>query len=67
MAPLTAQQQAWRARVERLIALMEPGLDLVLAIGERISRIAEPEDRDYSPPRRLRAEPQRPAVTRPRG
>lgn len=51
MAPLTPQQQANRARVEALIRLMEPGLNLVLAVGERISRIAEPEDHDYYPPR----------------
>jgi hypothetical protein len=51
MAPLTPQQQATRARVESLIRVMEPGLNLVLALGERISRIAEPEDHDYYPPR----------------
>jgi len=55
MAPLTPQQQANRARVEALIRLMEPGLNLVLAVGERISRVAEPEDHDYYPPRPVSA------------
>jgi hypothetical protein len=64
MASLTAAQQATRARVETVIRLMAPGLDLLLAVGERIARIAEPEDSDYLPPRRLSAERPRPAVTR---
>ena len=54
MAPLTPQQLAWRGRVETLIRLMEPGLDLMLAVGERIARVAEPEDLDVlATPRRL--------------
>jgi hypothetical protein len=53
MAPLSPQQQQLRGRIETLIRIAEPGLNLVLAIGERISRIAEPEDHDYYPPRAL--------------
>ena len=64
MAPLTPQQLAWRGRVEALIRLMEPGLDLLLAAGERIARVAEPEDLDYSPPRRLGDDRPRAAVSR---
>jgi hypothetical protein len=64
MASLTAAQQSTRARVETLIRLMAPGLDLLLAVGERIARIAEPDDSDYLPPRRLTADRQPPAVTR---
>ena len=30
---------------------MAPALDLVLAVGERVSRIVEPEDVEYYPPR----------------
>ena len=45
---LTPVQRARQARFERLIALAAPALDLVLGIGERISRIAGPED-DYYP------------------
>jgi hypothetical protein len=64
MAALTPQQQAWRGRVEALIRLMEPGLNLILAVGERIARVAEPEDLDYYPPRRLSDDGHRPAVPR---
>jgi hypothetical protein len=43
----TPQQQALRDRVERLIALAAPALDLVLAAGDRLSRILGPEDEYY--------------------
>jgi hypothetical protein len=49
MAKLTPTQQATRARVEGLIALAAPFLDVVLGFGERISRIAEPTDHEYYP------------------
>ena len=49
MAPLTPDQRRTRDRVETLIRLMAPGLNLVLAAGERISRIVEPEDSEYYP------------------
>ena len=32
---------------------MAPGLDAVLAAGDRISRLVEPEDHDYYPARPL--------------
>ena len=51
MAPLTPDQVRRRERVESLIRLAAPGLNLVLAVGERISRLAEPEDHEYYPPR----------------
>jgi hypothetical protein len=51
MAPLTPEQRRNRERVERLISLAAPGLNLLLAIGERVSRIAEPEDSEYYPVR----------------
>jgi hypothetical protein len=51
MAPLTADQLRTRQRVEGLIRLMSPALDVVLAVGDRVSRIVEPEDADYYPPR----------------
>lgn len=41
-----------RGRIEALIGLAAPVLDLVLAAGDRISRIAEPDDRGYLPVRR---------------
>lgn len=46
MAPPTFKQQARRARVESLIGLAAPLLDLMLAAGDRVSRIAGPPD-DY--------------------
>jgi hypothetical protein len=51
MAPLTPGQLRTRQRVEGLIRLAAPALDLVLAVGERVSRIVEPEDVEYYPPR----------------
>jgi hypothetical protein len=36
--------------VERLIRLAAPALDLVLAVGDRVSRIIEPRDSGYYPP-----------------
>ncbi len=40
-----------RSRVETVIGLAAPFLDLVLAAGDRISRIAEPNDYEYYPVR----------------
>lgn len=51
MAPMTPAQLRTRQRVEGMIRLMSPALDVVLAVGERISRIVEPEDVEYYPPR----------------
>ena len=48
---LTPVQRQRRDQVEGLIRLMAPVLNLVLAAGERLSRIAEPEDTEYYPPR----------------
>jgi hypothetical protein len=46
--PPTPQQLRTRARFEALIGLGAPVLDLVLAAGDRISRLAGPPD-DYIP------------------
>ena len=51
MPELTPAQERRRAAVERLIKLTEPGLNLILAAGERISRLIEPEDHEYYPAR----------------
>jgi hypothetical protein len=60
--PSTPQQLRTRARFEALIGLGAPILDLVLAAGERVSRIVGRED-DYIPIRaasdRLELEPSR--------
>lgn len=49
MAHMTPGQLANRDRVEAVIGLAAPFLDLVLGVGERISRIAEPADTEYYP------------------
>ncbi len=41
-------------RIERVIGLMAPLLDLLLAAGDRISRVLDPDDPDYAPPRMAR-------------
>ena len=63
MAELSDRQRATRARFESLIGAAAPLLDIVLGVGERISRIAEPTDHEYYPvragsERRLEAGPQ---------
>ena len=49
MARMTPAQRAWRRRFEDLIALAAPALDLVLAAGDRASRLVASEDYDYYP------------------
>ncbi len=45
----TPQQRIWRARVEALIGMAAPALDLVLNVGDRVSRTLAPGDNDYYP------------------
>ncbi len=62
--PLTPGQQRMRERFESLIGLAAPALDMVLAVGERISRFAEPADYEYYPVRpREEREPGRDGTT----
>ena len=49
--PLTPEQRRRRDQVETLIRLVAPGLNLVLAAGERLSRLVSPEDDEYYPVR----------------
>jgi hypothetical protein len=51
VAKLTRDQLRTRERVETLIRLMAPGLNLILAAGERLSRVVEPDDPEYYPAR----------------
>lgn len=51
MAALTPDQLRTRERIDALIRVMAPALDVVLAVGERISRVVEREDAEYYPPR----------------
>jgi hypothetical protein len=48
---LTPDQRRKRERVETLISIAAPVLNLVLAFGDRLSRIVEPEDSEYYPVR----------------
>lgn len=48
---MTPDQLRTRQRVESVIRVIAPALDLVLAAGDRISRVVEPEDVEYYPPR----------------
>jgi hypothetical protein len=59
VAHRTASQLANRRRVERLIRLAAPALDVLLYAGDRLSRVAgrseippEPARRRLEPPRR---------------
>ena len=51
MAQLTSDQLRTRERVESLLRLAAPALDLLLAVGDRVSRTLEPDDVEYYPPR----------------
>ena len=57
MAVRSPSQLANRARIERLLRIAAPVLDLVLAAGDRVSRVAGRNEIDPEPSRRsLRAE-----------
>jgi len=51
VSKLTPDQLRTRERVETVIRLVAPALNLVLAAGERLSRIVEPDDPEYYPAR----------------
>ena len=55
--PLTPEQRRRRDQVESVIRLMAPGLNLMLAAGERLSRLVSPEDDEYYPVRSGTVEP----------
>jgi hypothetical protein len=60
---MTPGQLRTRQRIEGVIRLMTPALDAVLAVGERISRVVEPEDVEYYPPRVTHESPPPPKQT----
>ena len=60
---MTPGQLRTRQRIEGVIRLMTPALDAVLAVGERISRVVEPEDVEYYPPRVTHESPPPPKKT----
>jgi hypothetical protein len=51
MARMSARQMTIRRRVEGLVRLAAPGLDLLLAAGEQLSRLSgtDPASREWSP------------------
>ncbi len=58
--PLTPEQRRRRDRVELLIRLMAPGLNLILGAGERLSRAVSRNDDEYYPVRRGSIDPELP-------
>ncbi len=52
MATLSPAQRRWRARIEAMLRITAPALDLMLAAGDRLSRAVERDDLDWVPPRR---------------
>ncbi|HET9471420.1 MAG TPA: hypothetical protein VFO24_09975 [Usitatibacter sp.] len=59
MAKLTPEQVRRRERVEGVIRLVAPALNLMLAVGERVSRVVEPDDAEFVPTRLAGAERRR--------
>jgi hypothetical protein len=57
MAPLSPEQVRTRRQVESFIRLIAPALDVVLAVGDRVSRVVSRDDIEYYPPRMRREEP----------
>jgi hypothetical protein len=62
MPPPTPGQVRNRERVERVIRLAAPALDLVLTVGDRVSRMIEPQDVEYYPPRLSESPPPPPRI-----
>jgi hypothetical protein len=53
VAVLTPSERATRRRIESLIRLAAPALDLVLFAGDKVSRFAGRNELDPEPPRRM--------------
>ncbi len=51
MAQPSPAQRLWRRRIESVLHVAAPALDLVLAAGDRLSRAVERDDLDWVPPR----------------
>ena len=65
MATLTPEQRRTRDRVETVIRLAAPALNLVLLAGERLSKLVEPEDPEYYPARTERPDDDQPTPPPP--
>jgi hypothetical protein len=53
VAHRTPAQLAWQRRIEGVIRIIAPVLDVVLFAGEQVSRVAGRNEIDPDPPRRL--------------
>jgi hypothetical protein len=49
--PAPSPNPKLRRRIETMIRLLSPALDLMLAVGDRVSRVLERDDPDYVPAR----------------
>jgi hypothetical protein len=56
--PASPRQLAWRGRIEAVLRLTAPALDLLLLAGEQLSKKVEPTDREALEPAPV-AEPAR--------
>lgn len=65
--PASTHNVALRGRVETAIRILSPLLDLLLAVGDRVSRVLEPDDPDYVPARMAPEGESAPRGLRPRG
>jgi hypothetical protein len=52
MAPPTPTQLAWRGRIEAVLRIAEPALDLLLVAGDRLSRLVARGELSPPPARR---------------
>jgi len=55
---ITPEQRRRRDQVEAVIRFIAPALNLMLAAGDRLSRIVGPDDDEYYPIRSGRIDPQ---------
>jgi hypothetical protein len=46
VAPPSPTQLAWRGRIEAVLRVAAPALDLLLAVGDRVSRAVDRNDDD---------------------
>lgn len=63
MAQLSSNQLIWRGRIETGLRLVAPALDLVLAAGERLSRVVDREEPELLLPSRLGHDDRQRALT----
>lgn len=65
--PASTDNAALRGRIETMIRIVSPLLDLVLAVGDRVSRVLERDNPDYVLARMPSEDEWAPRGLRPRG